>query len=549
MTKTENVWHRKAKDMSLREKIGQLFVCGFPGLAPDDGIRELISDYGLGGVICFRRNVSDPEQVRRLTEALQAEARSAGQPPLWIAIDQEGGMVARIDAGVTVMPGSMAIGACGDPDAAYRAALGSGRELRAMGINFNFAPCLDVNNNADNPVIGVRSFGESPEAVANLGMRQIRGYRDAGVAAAAKHFPGHGDTATDSHHEVPVVPHARERLEQVELLPFRTAIAGGVDAIMTAHVVFPAYEPDGIPATVSPRVIDGLLRRTLGYDGVIITDCLEMNAISDTLGVAEGAVAALAAGVDLVLVSHRHDRQKAALEAVYEAVRSGRLDEARINASVDRILRLKAARRIGEGTAKSEAELRRRLLTGDTLATASGICARSVTLVHDKGGALPLSGKRKTLVIWPEVRAATEIDEIIPQELTLGRALSDLLPDVTELRIGVEPMRQEMENAMAAAAQAEQIVMVTYNAHLVAAQRELAAKLAELPGKSVTAVAARNPYDLLALPEVSAYLACYENRPLMMRAVADVLAGRRRPEGRLPVSLGEDYPRGWSVTP
>ncbi|MEC0154763.1 beta-N-acetylhexosaminidase, partial [Paenibacillus macerans] len=331
--------------LTLEQKVGQLFICGFHGTTPDEHIRTLIRQYHIGGVVYFRRNIESAAQLAGLSRCLQAINREASQVPLFISIDQEGGMVARLDhEGMSRIPGNMALGAANDPKLAEQVAALAAREMALLGINFNFAPCVDVNNNPANPVIGVRSFGEDPQLVARHATAAIRGYRSQGVIATAKHFPGHGDTDADSHLGLAVVPHGKERLREVELVPFRRAIAAEVDAIMTAHVIFPAFEPDEIPATLSRRVLTELLREELGYRGLIVTDCLEMQAISRHFGVAEGAVRAIAAGADLILVSHTMTEQIAAIRQVCAAVRSGRLSEERIDAAAARILALKAER-------------------------------------------------------------------------------------------------------------------------------------------------------------------------------------------------------------
>ncbi|RAV06604.1 beta-N-acetylhexosaminidase [Paenibacillus sp. YN15] len=532
---------------SLRQKLGQMVMCGFDGTQPSEGILRLIRDYRVGGIIYFRRNIGSAAEVAGLSRRLREANHAAGGAPLWIAVDQEGGMVARIDRDVSPVPGNMALGAAGGADLAYEAARISGVELRQLGISLNFAPCVDVNNNPANPVVGVRSFGEDPELVAVLGAAAIRGYQETGVSACAKHFPGHGDTAADSHHELPLVPHSRERLEQVELPPFRQAILAGVDAIMTAHVQFPACDPSGVPATLSPSILGGLLRRELGYEGVIVTDCLEMNAISQTVGVGRGAVLAVAAGADMVLVSHREDRQIEALEALYSAAESGELPMARIDEAVARILRAKARR---------EEVWRRLVETGDVRPAGDPAhgrwveetARRCVTLVKAEAGTLPLRQEAPTLVIWPEVRRSSEVDEIMPQELTLGKALAAYVADVRELVIGTEPTAAEREAVLVAARAGRlQIVAGVYNAAFFPGQARLVRELAGLPGARVTAVALRNPYDLRVLPQVHAYAACYESRPPMLLAAAGVLAGKLAPQGRLPVTLSAEYPAGWGL--
>ncbi len=531
---------------SLRQKLGQMVMCGFDGTAPSESILRLIRDYRVGGVIYFRRNIGMVGEVAELSRSLREVHDALGGPPLWIAVDQEGGMVARIDRDAAVVPGNMALGAAGKPEYAYEAARISGVELRQMGINLNFAPCVDVNNNPANPVVGVRSYGEDPELVAALGAAAVQGFQEAGVSACAKHFPGHGDTAADSHHELPLVPHNRERLKQVELPPFRRAIAAGVDAVMTAHVRFPAWEPGGVAATLSPAILSGLLREELGYDGVVVTDCLEMNAISQTVGVGRGAVLAIAAGADMVLVSHREDRQVEALEALYAAALSGELPMERIDEAVARIVRAKLRRE--EAWWQAEADGVGAIGCKEHVAWVEETAERCVTLVRAEPGVLPLRGDVPTLVIWPEVRRSTEVDEVIPQELTLGRTLAPYVADMCEMVIGTEPTAAEQAAVLAAARGGRlQIVAGVYNAAFALGQASLVQALAALPGATVTAVALRNPYDLLAMPQVHAYAACYENRPPMLLAAAKVLAGRVAPQGRLPVSLSAEYPAGWGM--
>lgn len=532
---------RDLSEWTLREKIGQMVMCGFDGKQPTDGIRMLIREYRIGGIIYFRRNVGTAEETASLSAALQEAAADVSDVPLWIAVDQEGGMVARIDRDVAVMPGNMALGAARDAGLAYETALASARDLRRMGINFNLAPCLDVNNNPANPVIGVRSYGERPELVAKLGSAAIRGYQAGGVAACAKHFPGHGDTVADSHLELPVVPHDPRRLDRVELAPFRAAVEAGVDAVMTAHVRFPAHEDRAIPATLSPRILTGLLRERLGFSGMIVTDCLEMKAISDTVGIGRGAVMAVKAGADLVLVSHRLDRQLKALEALHDAVLSGEIGMERIDDAVRRILAAKRRRIMAAPAAPAAGSG-----VPEAWDVARRACERAVTVVKNECGALPLRRELPVLAVWPEVRRSTEVDEALRPAVTLGKALETRGFRAREIVIGSEPARDEW---MAVVEEARgggyrQIVVGTYNAAFAPGQRELVKALMDSTDGSVVAVALRNPYDLLQFPDVPAFVACYENRPLMMEALAAVLAGDRPAAGRLPVTLSDAYPFG-----
>ncbi|BFH61639.1 beta-N-acetylhexosaminidase [Paenibacillus azoreducens] len=527
--------------LSLEQKIGQMFICGFHSLVPDDQIRKLIEDYHLGGVIYFRRNIDKPQQVASLSASLQKLAADHGNLPLWIAIDQEGGMVARIDhKQISRIPGNMALGATDHPDYSYEVSKISAEELLQLGINMNFAPCLDVNNNPHNPVIGVRSFGENPDKVSEHGAAVIKAFQEKGLSAAAKHFPGHGDTNVDSHMGLATVEHDVERLQQVELKPFIKAIQQGVDVIMTAHVIFPAIEPEPIPATLSRSVLTGLLREDLAYDGIIVTDCLEMHAIAKFFGVGEGAVKAVEAGADVVLVSHTLSDQIEAIEAVKNAVRSGRISEKTIDAAVERILKLKQKRLTGlQATEVSQVFLERhekpevdRLL--------KEISRKSITLVKDQGQ-LPLNTAEPVLVIWPEVRSETQVDEPWTEVVTLGEALSKYAANVKEIRISAEPGQEEIEETLNTAASFSQVVLATYTAGstLPEGQMSLAEKLLRQNHGKLVVASTRNPYDLNDIPEIPAYLCCYENTPYFMEALASILAGQSEAEGKLPVSLDE----------
>ncbi|MFC4305469.1 beta-N-acetylhexosaminidase [Cohnella boryungensis] len=514
------------EQLTLKERIGQLFMCGFDGMEPSEDIVRLIEEYSLGGIVYFRRNVANARQVERLSGQLQAVSAS----PLFIAIDQEGGMVVRLEEGVTVMPGAMAQGAADDEELSCEAARLSGAELRAIGINMNFAPCLDVNNNPANPVIGVRSFGEDPAKVAQLGAAAIRGYRAGGVAAVAKHFPGHGDTSADSHYELPLVPHDRSRLEEVELLPFRHAIEQQADALMTAHVVFPAFEPDNTPATLSQRILTGLLRSRLGFQGVIVTDCLEMKAIAETIGVARGAVEAIKAGADLVLVSHRLHRQKAALEAVMEAVLAGELSEARIDEAARRIWELKQARGLF-GNERPAAE------RAQAEAVRAELCERAITIVRGEKH-LPLDPRNKIVAVWTEPRERTEVIEVIAQEWTLGAALAKRGYTVEEIRIGTDPSAEEAAAVKAAAGTGSQVVFASYDAAFSASQAALIRELNADQKLPLIWAATRTPYDLLSVPDAPVYLCAYENKPAMMTALAALLSGKLRAQARQPITIG-----------
>lgn len=296
---------------------------------------------GVGGVILFARNATSAAQVSALSREVKRAAAECGRAAPFVSIDHEGGRVVRARDGFTAVPEMRKIGAAGPAEAAWVGALFA-QELRAAGIDVNFAPVVDVDSNPANPVIGARSFSHDPVRVGECASAFIRAMQAGGVAACAKHFPGHGDTHVDSHLDLPALPHGLERLKSIELPPFRAAIAAGVASVMTAHVVFEALDP-GVPATMSARAVSGLLRGELGFDGVIFSDDLEMKAIADRMDFGEACVRALEAGCDCLLVCHELGRQRAAIAAIADAMRSGRLPRERIAPSHARLDALRSA--------------------------------------------------------------------------------------------------------------------------------------------------------------------------------------------------------------
>ena len=311
-------------DIEIRRLVAGLFCIGFPGTTVPREVREL-QELGVAGAILFRRNVESPDQFAALCADLK---KTAGRPFL-TSVDQEGGRVMRLRAPFTEVPPMRALGAAGDEGLAEAVGEVLGRELRAVNVDLDYAPVLDVDTNPANPVIGDRSFARTPEEVGRLGAALIRGLQRAGVAACGKHFPGHGDTSQDSHTDLPRLPHTMARLESVELPPFEQAIRAGVASIMTAHVIFEPLDPR-YPATMSRPALDGILRDRMGFDGVVISDDLEMKAIADHYGLEEAVVRGIQAGVDLFLVCHHADVQHRAIELLADAVARGEV-------SIDRV--------------------------------------------------------------------------------------------------------------------------------------------------------------------------------------------------------------------
>jgi beta-N-acetylhexosaminidase len=318
---------------ALRRHVGQLLIAGFNGEQMPVELRSLAKEFGLGGVILFARNVADPEQVA----GLAFEAAGLGpELPLWVSIDQEGGRVARLKSPFTEWPPMATLGRSGRVDLAERFARALAAELKAVGVTLDYAPVLDIHTNPKNPVIGDRAIADTAAGVARLGSAIVRVLQAEGVAACGKHFPGHGDTSSDSHHELPLVEHPPERLREVEFAPFRAAIACGVASIMTAHVFVPSLD-DTRPATLSKRIVTGILRGELGYGGVVLSDDLEMKAIANEHAVPAAAVMAIQAGCDGVLIcSGDHEAQAASLEALVRAVEDNRLSITQVEDSLKR---------------------------------------------------------------------------------------------------------------------------------------------------------------------------------------------------------------------
>jgi beta-N-acetylhexosaminidase len=331
---------------NIRRDIGQLLIGCLPATTIPPEMRSLAREFSLGGIILFARNIEAPEQVAELAYDVQSLAT---EQPLWVSVDQEGGRVARLRAPFTEWPPMAVLGRSGSADLAYRFAAALAAELKAVGISLDYAPVLDILTNPKNPVIGDRALAENAEGVAKLGAAIVRGLQENGVAACGKHFPGHGDTTVDSHVELPVVEHPPDRIRRVEFVPFREAIAAGVASIMTAHVLVPSLDEEK-PATLSRHIVYDLLRDELNFEGVILSDDLEMKALAKDYSVPDAAVQAIAAGCDGVLICRAlsDDRgrdieiQAETLEALVYAVEDGRIPYKRMEDALNRQRRAKA---------------------------------------------------------------------------------------------------------------------------------------------------------------------------------------------------------------
>ena len=527
-------------DHNLEKKIGRLLVIGFSGKTVPTYVKEMIHNYHIGGIILFGRNIGTPDEIAALTTDLQKEAKAAGyEYPLLICVDQENGVVRRLGEGATIFPGAMALGATDHPGNAYKVGLATGKELKALGINWNLAPVLDVNNNPNNPVIGVRSFGESPQKVSEFGRQMMKGMQDAGVITTLKHFPGHGDTAVDSHLDLPVISHSKDRLENIELLPFKKCIEAGADTVMSAHVYFPAIEPDkGVPATLSHKVMTGLLRNELGFDGVVTTDCMEMNAIANGVGTERGGVEAVKAGVDLVMVSHTKEKQLGVIREISRAIENGEMDEAVIDAANQRIAKLKQ-KYLSWKDATSMNHEKVSALVGSDLhkKIAHDVYRESVTIVKNES-VIPvdLDEKQRILVICPDNGTTMQVEDKRYAELSLEEAIKQYHSNTDVHYITNSISNEEMEKIIDKAEKYDFLVIGTLTIRPGDKQIGLVEKIHDL-NRPYAVIAMRSPYDIQYIPFVKAYINTYEFTYPALSVAAGAVFGKVEVSGKSPVTL------------
>ncbi len=508
--------------------IGQHLFAGFAGTEIPADFAALVRQYQIGNVVLFAHNVQDAPQLRRLCGELRALVLDAtGVIPL-IAIDQEGGIVSRLGEDAAVVPSAMAVAATGEPEDAYQAGLITGTELRAMGVNFDLAPVLDVNSNPHNPVIGVRSYGQTPEQVAHYGIAMMRGLLDGGVLACGKHFPGHGDTAVDSHVGLPLVDKSLAGLEACELAPFRAAITAGLPAVMSSHILFPQLEPDKLPATMSRRVMTGLLKERLGFDGLVLSDCMMMGAIADHYGSVAGMVAALKAGVDMVFASHSAQLAGEAAQAIAAELAAGALSDTEFAASTEKILRYKAQH--GEQPTPDI----RCVGSAEHRARVAQLYEQSLTAVQLPKGGMPPLGAHPLFIACPPwqvtpassaVRGPASFAEYMHAAFGGDMALMPADPDDAQI---AQLVRKAPGHTC--------LVVGTYNGHLRPGQLRLVQALGKL-SLPMICVALRNPYDLAHLPPHAAGIATYGANAGVMAALEKLLRGDLQANGTLPVHL------------
>ena len=552
----DEAWvERTLTGLTLRQKVGQLIMPWVLGdFAPEgspshDRILEYIEDQGIGGVIM---SVGSPTEVAAKLNDFQAHSNI----PLLVAADLETGAGFRMRGavqmpgtielgGATDFPSLMAVGATADPQLAYEMGRITAREARGVGIHIPFAPVLDVNNNPDNPIINVRSFGENPEDVADLGAAFVRGVQEHGAIATGKHFPGHGDTETDSHLGLPVIPHSRARMDSVEIFPFRHAIEAGMGAVMTAHISVPSLDGGvGAPATLSSAVLTDLLRDEMEFDGLLFTDAMDMSAISRGFGAEEASVRAIEAGADVILMPPSVER---AVEGIAAAVESGRIDASRIDASVRRILETKKQMGLDRDRTVQIDQIGQVVGIPAHTQVAAEIAERSITLLHNGGNLLPLLGTRSARVMSVSFRRTSDV--------LAGRYFNTRLrqtyPRLTTAGLDVNSGPALYEDLLRQARQQALVILSTYvtafsQSGSLALPEEVvdfAGQLTEI-GVPHIVISFGNPYLITELPDVRAYMLAWSGSEVSQTAAAQALFGDIEISGRVPTRIPPLYEIG-----
>lgn len=535
-------WAEKTlRALTLREKIGQLFSVNlfgefYPNQSEDKTrLLRLVQEWGIGGVIFFQ---SDPLEQATLTNQLQEAAKI----PLWVSQDMENGVGMRVRR-ATAFPTAMALGATRNPDLAYQMGQLVAKEALALGVHQNYAPVADVNNNPRNPIINVRSYGERPALVAAMSSAYARGMQDGGLMATAKHFPGHGDTATDSHADLPILPFTKARLDSLELVPFREMIASGIQSVMVGHLAVPAFSEDSTTAaTLSPALTTQLLQEQLGFRGLIVTDALQMQGIAKHYGSGEAAIRAIEAGADMLLMPQDVET---ALPAILNAITSGRLTETRIDASVLKILRAKEKAGLHLQKTVSTDHIFDVLNAPEHQSLALTIARQALTLVRNERNVLPMtfSGKR-SLVIALNDDDDPKVNDLFMQTLRRARIQADVvLVDRRSPESSFEAIIRQAERY-------DQLLIPAYiaaHANLadqlaVQKLKSLLAKLVQL-GKPAVFISFGSPYLTMALPQQpDAVLMAYGADPATLQATTEALEGQIPIQGKLPVTVPDLYP-------
>lgn len=514
------------KKMTLKEKVGQMIGLAFSGTEYSKELSMQIEDIGAGLIIYFKDNCASPKQIFELNKIINEKAKIAP----FIALDQEGGMVARVTEGVTQSPGAMVIGATNNPKYAYDLAYNMGYELRKLGFNFNFAPVGDINNNAKNPVINVRSYSENPEVVAQYVVQATNGYTKAGLMTSIKHFPGHGDTAVDSHVGLPKVDFDEKRLNEVELVPFKAAVTHNLPGIMASHVLYTKYD-DVYPTTLSKKVITNLLREKLGYEGLVVTDSLTMQAVFSNFTLEEIVLNGFNSGCDILLLcgARKIEMQKEFADTALRLAEEGKISLEVIDRAVERILKYKEMFSVGLMDNSFES-IENELEDKERMALAKKVMDEGLTLIKDENKLLPLKETEKVLVVFPKIKVVTLVDN---EDSSLN-SLGDFMPfKVDKFYSTLDPSNEEKEELLSLSKQYDKIVYCSYNACFYPSQADV---INSIDQDKLIVIAVRTPYDLNVL-NTKTYILSYEASVLSFESLSKALTGKISMNGKCPVTL------------
>ncbi len=518
-------------DMLLKKQIGQMIIAGFPSCQVDDQAKALAKEHLIGNFILFSHNMRSARQVAELCGGLSDLAfEQTGIAP-FLAADQEGGMVSRITEGAALFPGAMALAAGSTPEEVMQLGENAGAMLRAMGVNVNFAPVVDVNIEPLNPVIGVRSYGDDPARVADYGCSMALGMEKGGVIATVKHYPGHGNVNTDSHLALPVNNTDPAVLENTEFLPFQRAFAAGVPALMSAHILFPKLD-EQLPATLSPAIMGDLLRKKQGFEGLVFTDCLEMEAVREGWGTAEAAVLAVLAGCDVLTISHHQEAVAAACEAIYNAVQSGRIPRAVIDRAYGRILAAKERMGLLKKQHISADEACAAVMEPSRVALNEALSRKSVTLLS--GDPQLVSKAKAPLFLAPVTRASTGVEDGQHNGFSFAAQAAKALGG-SAMDISRSPEEEEQAAIVERTRQADLMVLCVQNAQFRPGLVELLHKL-EAEDRPLAILLLGGPYDAKLVRRCDLMIAAYEYTPLSARSVIDGLKTGEF-HGKLPIKL------------
>jgi beta-N-acetylhexosaminidase len=529
------------KELTKDEKAGQLFLIGFNGTRMNDYLREIITEWKIGGIVFSIRNVENPFQVRDLISEAQELAMKEVGIPLIVTINQEGGDRTCFLESLSRNPGNMAIGATHDPQWAYTTARLVGTELRALGFNMLYLQ--------KNTALGIRSFGDDPQEVAAMGVQFIKGLHDAGLASTAKHFPGAGGSEIDAHFALPTIKRSLAELEEFELVPFKRAIEAGVSAMMTCHCLFPELDPDFI-ATLSKTITTDLARKKLGFKGVITSDAFGMHGLIDHYSSREAAVRAIQAGADMILKRHGRTANLTVLESLREALSTDAISNERVDESLERVFTLKQKFCFSE-----QPDISTVIWNKEHMESLEEMGEESVTLLRNEEGLIPLKLdlQSRILMIMPDMLANASLDGITgdPAGYIIRGILSDMYSYQTDgfdiIYYGLSPYNEETRRVIEKAREYDVLILASHRSNMLPAQEEMVNQLFKL-GKRTIWIALNTPYDIQSYPKAQTYICTYGDRLPQLQALCRIIAGEIAPKGRLPVEIPGLHKRGEGIT-